>query len=456
MLRLSFVVLVFFIHNAYAAAAAAGGGSGGAVASDESVAGGGEEKRASSKLMGIEVETSAIKLRSPGSGKLGFIIGTPPAWMIEEDTQDNTFEEHEELSEFNRNMEFKTIGGHGKDSIIAISADIEKCALKMYESSVAGPFRLNPAIVKDFLAKDITIVPKESDQGDFIIKSKSESPIIRLQITYQIPLEGIHRVFKRLRELDHGNVKEFLYVLDPSIPIRHREPGTFERMEASGASPVIINSLKAKDKLQKLFREKIMPVFHLLEENRLKGFMYLFIYYWYEIFNNKDEPHPEPGVKPWLAIMSRVPLSQVFDSLEPAEQAGFRTIMEPIIVEVGGEYKIRDYADYDEKDVLTEMNVRDWYFSIVEPSKRQKIKIAKKLEALSPPHRKVDLLSPPLGLDNPPGHERYSMGSLDLKDSSGFPLLEVRGYSSIRLGKKRLTIMDISSFVTQEARWFYD
>jgi hypothetical protein len=64
--------------------------------------------------------------------------------------------------------------------------------------------------------------------------------------------------------------------------------------------------------------------------------------------------------------------------------------------------------------------------------------------------RKVDLLSPPPGME-----DGYSMGHLDTIDSTGLPLIEVRGYSSIKHEGQPTIIENTSWLLTREADWFF-
>jgi hypothetical protein len=175
-----------------------------------------------------------------------------------------------------------------------------------------------------------------------------------------------------------------------------------------------------------------------LEKNQnVKGFSYLFLYYWFEIFNNKtnSEQNSEPGPKKSLAVLSRIPMSQLFESLTLAEQDLFTTTFSPLIFSRGHEFRIGEYRDYKGGIIQSTLTLREWHESIVDESKRLLVN-----------ERLVDKLSPPPGLEN----TGYSMGYYDReKHASGYPLLEVRGYASLEY-----KISDLSEFVTTEARWF--
>ncbi len=65
----------------------------------------------------------------------------------------------------------------------------------------------------------------------------------------------------------------------------------------------------------------------------------------------------------------------------------------------------------------------------------------------------ADLLSPPPGLG-----DDYSMGTLDIDaDSSGLPLIEVRGYATLPVdgGFGMPVINNVDRLVQNEAAWFF-
>jgi hypothetical protein len=173
----------------------------------------------------------------------------------------------------------------------------------------------------------------------------------------------------------------------------------------------------------------------------VKGFCYLFLYYWYVIFNNKENQaeESEPGPKKSLAIISRVPVSQIFDKLSSQEKLEVQTILDPIITVHGSAFRIKAYSNYDGQTISSPATILNWYGSI--------INLAERIEG-------VDLMSPPPGLE-----EGYSMGALDIDtDSSGFPLIEVRGYAKIPfdMGLGLPVISNLHQLVQNEAVWFFN
>jgi hypothetical protein len=240
--------------------------------------------------------------------------------------------------------------------------------------------------------------------------------------------------------LEHTAIKDFLLTLSPSTPLVSEDEIAKKFLSSSEDDR---NDARAYQ-LKNFFVSRLSRQISALPPDNLKGFCYLFLFYWYQLFNNKEFiKDQEPGPKQFLGIMSRVPLSQLFDTLSLEEKGHFRSVFEPIIAEVGEAYKIIEYEDYDEKRVPPALTLGRWYQSLVEEVSRKVVN-----------GRGVDLLSPPPGLE---GDEiEYSMGIKDIRrDSSGFPLIEVRGYASIWPGGKRLTFDTFDSFVKEEARWFF-
>ena len=91
---------------------------------EEAGEGKGDDGVVSAKKMGIEIETSAIKIDSGGDHKIGFTIQTPAGknWIIlEEDTSDSTFEGAADLERFDKNLECKTVNGLYKEDMLAAS-----------------------------------------------------------------------------------------------------------------------------------------------------------------------------------------------------------------------------------------------------------------------------------------------------------------------------------------------
>ena len=100
--------------------------------------------------------------------------------------------------------------------------------------------------------------------------------------------------------------------------------------------------------------------------------------------------------------------------------------------------RLRAYKSYDARDITVtqSLTIQDWYQSIIT-----------RVGRINP---ELDLLSPPPGLS----HDSDSMGSLNMiDDAHGLPLIEARGYASIREAERAMT--NIAILVRNEARWFF-
>jgi len=91
----------------------------------------------SQRLMGIEIETSCIKIDSPTSSKIGFYFKSPSdgkcIWVLEEDTLDPTFSASAELARFDQNVEIKTHDGFTFAAINDVMGDMEDVINLLYE-----------------------------------------------------------------------------------------------------------------------------------------------------------------------------------------------------------------------------------------------------------------------------------------------------------------------------------
>lgn len=150
---------------------------------------------------------------------------------------------------------------------------------------------------------------------------------------------------------------------------------------------------------------------------------------------------PEVGLKKYLGVMSRVPFSQLFDSMENVEKGRFIDFITPHLG-FARTVKLRKYEGYggkmsEDSDSDSSISAADWFESIINDRKRVGV-------------REVDRLSPPLYLK---GH---SMGILNINtNANGFALIEVRGYSGLDYMGSSLTINRIREFVDTEANWFF-
>lgn len=358
--------------------------------------------------------------------------------MIEEDTSDETFKGTPHATH-DRNIEFKTVGGFNEGEIVHVSGDIQRL-LNFFRSYAIPTLEIHAAKLSELL-KGLEVKSDPRNPPMVSIKSKIEDKTVRPQITYQLPIFLLPQVFERLGALGHTKINDFLDCLNPDIPADLNEEEIAKRL----ASVSLMRKNVGHDKKVQLFLKSTLgPVIAHLEPSNARSFCYLILYYWYSIFNNKENTSDssEPGPKKSLAILSRAPISQLFDTLDDANKAIVRGILDPIIGSYGTSFKITAYSDYDGDTISPPLTLKDWYESVVDPSHRREVE-----------GRHVDLLSPPPGLEN----TGYSMGYLDVgRDSSGFSLLEVRGYASLKWEGKPLEISAIQKLVSTEAHWFFN
>ena len=137
--------------------------------------------------------------------------------------------------------------------------------------------------------------------------------------------------------------------------------------------PLLRNAARTKT-LKLLFKTIIGPKIFNLQSSNVKGFSYLLLYYWYQIFNNKESGAScgEPGPKKSLAILSRVPLSQLFDGLNDYGKQLVHDIFDKTVQTLGADYKIMCYDDYNAQPIILELTLLQWYNSVVDQNYKKK------------------------------------------------------------------------------------
>ena len=407
----------------------------------------------SQNLMGIEIETSVIKIQSFTGDKIGFSFGEikSPKWILEEDSSDETFKDEPDLADFTRNMELKSCGGQGRTDVIQIAAEMELIITNLYAEASTAPYEVTVDKLARLLRNRRGVFPNLPSHTQFLIKSNDlveNERLIRPQVTYQLSMASIPSIFNRLKELKHPRITCFMDDLNLDIALRITNPDeTFRKMNTSNnpfarALQKYSTNQKQSNKIRTYFKNYIAPIFSVVAEgSKEKGFLYIFLYYWYELFNEKEIVGVEPGLKQSLGIMSRVPLSQLFDSLNVSEQENIKDILRPKLDALSDtEFRLRRYKDYNNKSVPVSIGIKQWTSSIFNSSDRVLID-----------RRNVDYLSPPPGLP-----VSYSMGFYDINShAAGLALVEVRGYSKIKYNDSPLTIVNIKSFVSTESGLFF-
>ncbi|MBW8310337.1 MAG: hypothetical protein K0M45_12015 [Candidatus Paracaedibacteraceae bacterium] len=372
----------------------------------------------SERRIGIELETSAIKgvqqTKMPG-----FTIKTPTStWIIELDTADFS---NEEIAL--NNLEIKTIGGYTKEeflNMVPVMVETIKYFYKIVQHK-DNVYNLNRTRVEKMLKEigldnfTLTIIGNRKNRFKILRNAVNNHKIMEPQISYQVPLSEVPHIFERLARLGEKNSITFCQSLNDD-PMTFRKV-TIEQLNAFEAKELEKNNREQdkgiRDKLNhdtkvlknrikilqiyRIFNQEIYPTLKSLSPQVI-GFSYLFLYYWASIFNNNEYAScEEPGPKPYLTILSRLPFSDLYRyGLNETEKDEFNKIFDKIISAIGKDYKIRKYIYYDERQgrnriSTCEHTLEEWYLSILDES------------------TKCDLLSPP-----PHMTKRYSMGILPL------------------------------------------
>lgn len=387
------------------------------------------------RLMGIEVETSAVKVEGHSTSRVDLTVCyvdssslAEKSFILEEDTSDAYFKGTSHESH-DRNLEFKTVRGFTKPEIILVGDYIGNIISSLYTSGLSDSFEIKKEFFESTMTgatiKSVTVDPANSV---FSVKTKaSNNVILRPQLTFQLPFGDITRVFHRLATLGHKNISQFLNAFDSNfqeapIVLKVEKFPHFERMRKAS---------RQRYEIRDLIRTNLSSMPNDVLTN---GFCILFLYYWHELFDGNTFPESsEPGIKQYLAIMSRVPFSELYHSLEPTNQVLATTFLTKLI-NLRGTDKLKAYYNYESPKSIVNQNltIKDWYESIITQNKG------------------VDALSPPPALS----HDSDSMGSLKMnKHSNGFPLIEARGYASISEDERSMS--KIAALVRKEAEWFF-
>lgn len=279
-------------------------------------------------LMGIEIETSAIKIKGGGPVKQ-IDFGSPASkrlvWRIEEDTPDVSLGA---TSPFQNNLEAKTDPARGftQVAISEIAADMEIIFESFYEGGIASDLKVKKSLLNRLLHEKYKInFPHTSSfccSSKFSIRSKPPAlpghgnvKIIKPQITYQLPLESIPAVFGHLSNLGHRGIKAFfsdLTVLPeaaahaeekegiarpPAVALDEEEhkqaadglavaergedkpvPVLVKRFAANRAIPFLTANKEANKKNRTYFNDTLKHVFRAMPEGPAKGLVTLFLY----------------------------------------------------------------------------------------------------------------------------------------------------------------------------------
>lgn len=420
-------------------------------------------------LMGIEVETSSIKIKSsvpgidfPFSLKNNIIA----LFCLEEDTPDRTFDNDSQYTEFRKNLEVRTIDGHNYDQINGLSSVISLIFNDLNQEARDKVLSIEELYLNKITGPtDYQILPQKK-KGKFEITLKDPNftviPTVRLQISYQLPLEEIPRVFQHLSILQHKDIKPFVDDLDPTIGLKESNLEEYKN-KLNKPNPTVnervffkvYRNIIKSETVAKYFRENIAQEFSALRQNKAKGLIQMFLFYWHSLFNDKESMSNENGLKPYLGIMSRVPFSMLYDTLDEENKKDFNTFFNNRKESFKEEFfKLRTY--HLDPNAVSHITLSNWFDSIIDEDKR--------VYDINN-YYKVDIMSPPL---TPKGSSN-SMGALDVGRSNGHALIEVRAYSTLEPGltflkdlsqyklsaDKLSEYKDLCDYVRNESNWFF-
>jgi hypothetical protein len=408
------------------------------------------------RKIGIEIETNSIKIKDIQRNNIGFLFRSgDKGWKLEDDTRDNLEKENAHLY----NLEINTIDGYHFDDFMDILNLMTTFIKKIYfnhqqQKNEFSKLTLERAreIINNF---DPTYTTEKlaEYQKDLEITINSNHNRVRPQVTYQVHLEEIPRVFNRLAILGHENINQFV------ISLRN-EFNDF----------VIKKEYENKEKFKKL---SLLNYFNKSFSDKLNngnlskkviGLSYLFLFYWENLFHNGTRNiSQEPGPKSALGIMSRIPFSEMYDyCLNKDEQEQFKKLFDDVINKIGDKFILIDYLTEEDTLKYDNISLLQWYNSIIDKNqnnsssnskknltrKDKKTQMARKTSRGINGRRDVDLLSPPPQLNG-----LYSMGSYAVDKSNPAAILEVRGYPKVFVDAN---IENVYSLLKKEANWFFE
>jgi hypothetical protein len=419
--------------------------------------------------MGFEIESSVFKIR-PGKGDQTYMMDVfrslQSPWAFTSDTLDESLQS---ASVAWMNTECKTINGlsyHQIETALNEVAMTWKSILCLCQDHTT-----DHQLKQTNIPFGVTWKNDDCKKADVWTPFESAAQKSRLaypQITYSLPLDLLPAVFNRLVRLtpvlsynDSSDLVRFATLWFPPLNERFAKMSNEDLAKEKDVHVVpqnasILEQLRIAQRLAPINTEINRRMQHnILSKfkesvatapfSAAKGLAYLFYFYTYQLFSeNMYIKEKEPGPKPMLAVMSRVPFSVMYRNLSEEEKVKFRNLvdtnLEPFAPNKLRKYKTTKTNDRNEYIELTDrerISLGDWYRSIV-----------------TPPVGREDLLSPPPGCDgcNP----AYGMGAFnETSIPAGFALVEVRGYSRLKPKGSQITIDNVTAFIQNEARWFF-
>lgn len=409
--------------------------------------------------MGFEVESSVIKIR-PGKGDITYMMNvfesSEDLWAFTSDTLDNSLPSAKLAW---MNTEYKTIGGLSYNQInTSLEAMnniweelLQLCKDINSEYSITEKSFKTPIVWKNDGHKTASVwKPCETqEQNDRLAYP---------QISYSLPLELLPVIFHRLKDLapsvstyeDASDLMRFSTIWIPPLNDTFSKYNDDQLLEYKKTPSIsIVKMSRINTEINRRMQGKLLSLFKSSFATTLpsaaSGLAYLFFFYTYQLFSeNMYIKEVEPGPKPVLSVMSRVPFSVMYNSLSIREQQRFRQLIELNLSSFFNN-KLRKYktTKIDEKNNYIEIaeseriTLGQWYQSII-----------------AAPLGMVDLLSPPPGCDE--CKPSYGMGAYKgTTIPNQFALVEARGYSRILYNGNKITIDNVKEFIQNEANWFF-
>lgn len=409
--------------------------------------------------MGFEVESSVVKIR-PGKGEETYMMevfeSSQVPWAFTSDTLDNSLQSSKAAW---MNTECKTIDGLFYDQITASLKEMQatwETLLNLCEDNSSehhitqSSFQFGTQWKNDGYEKADVWAP--------FLTPEQQARLAYPQISYSLPLELLPTIFHRLTELTpatptYGDTSDLVRFTTKWLPPLNEsfssvsEAQLLRMKDTPGKSIAALSRINTE--INRRMQRKLLVAFQnsvaLAPPSAATGLAYLFFFYSYQLFcENMYIKEMEPGPKPMLAVMSRVPFSVMYGNLSLRERDQFRQLIENNLASFFNnklrKYKtkktdeLNQYIDLAERERIT---LGQWYQSII-----------------ASPLGRADFLSPPPGCDE--GLPLYGMGAYSGSTiPNEFALVEVRGYSNLYYNGKEITIDSVIPFIQNEARWFF-
>jgi hypothetical protein len=368
----------------------------------------------SQKKMGFEVETRTIKVNNDADHSIDFLVWTRPdrrLLLVESDTIDNPQEELE-------NLEIKTIGGHGNNVIGLFARRTQELLINLFNRTQNNPLDItaNLSVGGRTWHYIGPIVGTRIQRG-----ANAHTRVVRPQITYQIDLADMDRLFAKLNFFKPNIVNGF----DNFVQQRNLTPP---------------NHYSAK----------------------VKGLIKLFNFYLYRLFSQSTANQGdlgnwsrslEPGPKSLLSIMSRISFKKMYSGLSDAEKQNFRYFFrDRIHGTILSRKKIKIYSCFDRDNGRCSHRINPRYGTI-DYYLREAFRIT-----LTEWYNSnigvgiTDILHPPVGTYN-----GYGMGGLNaIHVPNGYALVEARFYANrYNHLNYRPTIDNVYQILNSQKRWFF-